>query len=461
MSASDIATASPSLAAPPPLERPLGLFEFVRAVRDSSITIYPAETYRLDFVERPFLWARAYIVNAPDGIKHVLVDNAANYRKTRIARRLLEPGLGVGLLTSEGEVWRRHRRIMAPSFDPRSVASYAPLMTRMTERMLAAWDRLPDGAGIEINGAMMRVTLDIISEAMFSADSADIVDVVSTGAARYQHEVRPTLLDLLPLPDWIPRLSLLKHYERIFGEFDSKIERMIAERGRAGAVERHDLLARLLAAQDEETGGGMTASEVRDQIITIFMAGHETTSLALTWTLYLLSQHPAVEAKMQEELARVLGGRTPINADLPNLPYTRMVIDETLRLYPPAHTLSREAIGPDEIVGHRVRAGASVYIVPWILHRHAALWERPERFEPERFAPEAIAKRPRYAYIPFGAGPRTCIGAAFAITEAMLILATIAQKYRLRLKPGHPVDPQALITLRPRHGMAMLLERRV
>lgn len=451
--------AAPVLPAPRPPKRQLGLFEMVRTVKDNSIATFTDDAYELDFLDRSFLWAHAYIVNDPDAIKHVLLDNAANYTKTRLARRLLEPGLGQGLLTSEGETWRRHRRVMAPSFDPRSVVSYGTLMTDHTEAMLATWDRQPNGAELMFDQAMMRLTLDIIAQAMFSADAADIADLVAIGAERYQVDVRPTLFDLVPLPDWMPRLRSMKFAERIFTDFDRKIERMIAER-RAGKPDRPDLLTRLLAVRDEETGGFLSTKEVRDEIVTIFMAGHETTSLTLTWTLYLLSQHPEAEAKLHAELSDVLGGRTPRAEDVPQLRYARMVIDETLRLYPPAHTLSREAIAPDDVCGHRIPVGSVIYVVPWVLHRHRKLWEWPERFMPERFLPERSGNRPRFAYVPFGAGPRICIGAAFATTEAILLLATIAQRYRLRLKPGYPVAPRGLITLRPRHGMAMILERR-
>ena len=204
----------------------------------------------------------------------------------------------------------------------------------------------------------------------------------------------------------------------------------------------------------------MTPKEVRDQVVTIFMAGHETTSQALSWTFYLLSQNPAAEAKLYDELAAVLAGRTPRYDDLAKLPYTRMVIEESMRLYPPAHTFGRQPIADDEVLGHRIPAGSEVLIMPWLLHRKPSLWENPDRFDPERFAPERAAARPRFAYIPFGAGPRICIGAAFAMAEAMLILATIAQRYRLRLKPGFPVEPHGLITLRPRYGLKMLLEQR-
>jgi cytochrome P450 len=246
----------------------------------------------------------------------------------------------------------------------------------------------------------------------------------------------------------------------ILDEFDASVDRLLTERGRAPDAEPKDLLARLIAARDTETGGGMTAQEVRDQVVTIFMAGHETTAQALAWTWYLLSHHPAAEAKLHEELAGVLGGRTPRNEDLVNLPYTRMVLEEAMRLYPPAHTLGREPIAADEVLGHRIPARSTVLVVPWMLHRKPSLWERPDRFEPERFSAEQTAARPRFAYLPFGAGPRICIGAAFAMAEGMLILATIAQRYRLRVKPGHPVEPQGLITIRPRYGLPMILERR-
>jgi cytochrome P450 len=306
----------------------------------------------------------------------------------------------------------------------------------------------------------MHTTLHIISRAMFSSDSDEIVDVVERGVSEYQTTVRPNLLDLLHVPEWLTELISPRMADGILDEFDASVDRLLTERGRAPDAEPKDLLARLIAARDTETGGGMTAQEVRDQVVTIFMAGHETTAQALAWTWYLLSQHPAAEAKLHEELASMLEGRTPCHEDVANLPYARMVLEEAMRLYPPAHTLGRQPIAADEVSGHRIPAGATVLIVPWMLHRKPSLWERPDRFEPERFSPERTAARPRFTYLPFGAGPRICIGAAFAMEEGILILATIAQRYRLRLKPGHPVEPQGLITIRPRYGLPMILERR-
>ncbi len=453
-------TEAPALAAPRRPEGRMSLRQFLRVVRENILATYLPEDFNEDFIARRLLWRRTFVVNEPSGVRHVLLDNAQNYRKSELSRRILEPGLGRGLITTDGEIWRRHRRIMAPAFDPRSVAGYAPVMTEVTEELLRRWDALPERSEVDVAVAMMHTTLHIISRAMVSSDSDEIIDVVERGVSEYQTTVRPNLLDLLHFPEWFTKLVSPQRSAGILDEFDASVDRLLAARGRAPEAEPRDLLARLIAARDSETGGGMTAQEVRDQVVTIFMAGHETTAQALAWTWYLLSQHPAAEAKLHDELASALAGRTPRHEDLPNLPYTRMVLEESMRLYPPAHTLAREPIAPDEVLGHRIPAGATVLVVPWMLHRKPSLWERPDRFEPERFSPERAAARPRFAYLPFGAGPRICIGAAFAMEEGMLILATIAQRYRLHLKPGHPVEPQGLITIRPRYGLPMILERR-
>jgi cytochrome P450 len=450
----------PVLAAPRRPESRTSLRQSLRAMRENALTAHDPKNFSADIIAERILWRRMFIINEPGAIRHVVLDNAANYTKSEVGRRLLEPGLGRGLLTSEGETWRHHRRIMAPAFDLRSVAGYAPIMTEVTQELLAKWDALPEPRELDVAAAMMHATLHIISRAMFSSDSDEIVDVVESGVNQYQTMVRPSLLDLLHFPLWLTRLIAPLPTEGIFNEFDKKVDQLLTERGREPDAEPKDLLARLIAARDTETGGGMTPKEVRDQVVTIFMAGHETTSQALSWTWYLLSQHPEAEAKLHDELTTVLEGRTPRYEDIADLRYTRMVIEESMRLYPPAHTFGRQPIAADEILGHRIPAGAEVLIMPWLLHRKPSLWENPNRFEPERFSPERAAARPRFAYIPFGAGPRICVGAAFAMAEAMLILATIAQRYRLHRKPGHPVEPQGLITLRPRYGLQMQLERR-
>ena len=390
---------SPTLAMPSRPEGRLTLRQFLRVVRDNTLATYPPEAFDEDIIARRLLWRRRFIINEPNAIRHVLLDNAANYTKSELSRRLLEPALGRGLLTSEGETWRRHRRIMAPAFDHRSIIGYAPIVTEVTAGLVERWDALPDLGEIDVAAEMMHTTLHIISRAMFSSDSDDIVDVVERGVGEYQATMRPSLLDLLRFPVWLTRALSLRRAIGAFDEFDKSVDRLLSTRGREPNTEPRDLLARLIAARDSETGGGMTAKEVRDQVVTIFMAGHETSAQALAWTWYLLSLHPAVEMKLHDELSTVL-------------------------------------------------------------HRKPSLWEHPDRFDPERFSPERVLARPRYAYIPFGAGQRICIGAAFAMTEAMLILAMIAQRYRLHLKPGHPIEPQGLITLRPRYGLRMTLERR-
>jgi cytochrome P450 len=451
---------APNTAMPHWPEGRAGFRQFLRTVRDNTLATYPPEAFDEDIIAQRLLWRRRFIINEPGAIRHVLLDNADNYTKSELTRRLLEPGLGRGLLTSEGETWRRHRRIMAPAFDHRSIVGYAPIMVDVTQNLIARWDALPNSSEIDVAAAMMHTTLHIISRAMFSSDSDDIVDAVEHGVTLYQANVRPSLLDLLRFPRWLTKLFDSRQPTAAFDEFDRLVDRLLDSRGRQPDSEPKDLLGRLIAARDADTGARMTAQEVRDQVVTIFMAGHETTAQALSWAWYLLSLHPAAEAKLHDELSAVLRGRTPHYEDLAKLDYTRMVIEESMRLYPPAHTMAREPIGEDRLLGHRIPAKSLVLIVPWLLHRKPSLWQDPHRFDPERFSPARAVARPRFAYIPFGAGQRICIGAAFAMTEAILILATIAQRYRLRLNPRHPIEPQGLITLRPRHGLRMCLERR-
>lgn len=452
---------TPVLPAPVPPARRLSFFKFVRAMRSSAIESFAQDAYELDIFERKAFGRRLFVINDLAAIKHVLIDNAANYRKTEITRRILEPGLGKGLITSEGETWRQHRRAMSPAFDHRSIAAYTPVMTEAAEELLAQWDKVPAGTGIEVQAAMMQVTLDIISRTMFSSDSDDIINIMGRSAGRYQAEMRPNVMDMLGWPRWLASLPRRKVAQRTLGEFDQVIDRLIDERTRDPGNYPKDLLARLIAARDDQTGGGMSAQEVRDQIITIFLAGHETTAMAMTWTWFLLSQHPQEESKLHAELDSVLGGRAPTHEDLSKLRYTRMVVEESMRIYPPVHTIGRAALADDTLAGRRIPKGSTILIAPWLLHRHVKLWENPGRFDPERFSPERSEARPRFSYMPFGGGKRICIGAAFALAEATILLATLAPRYSLRLVPGHPVEPQGLITLRARHGMKMLLTPRV
>lgn len=448
------------LPAPVPRRRRLSFLQFVRALRESAIESFTQEAYERDILERKMFGRSLFVVNEPAAIKRVLIDNAANYRKTEITRRILEPGLGKGLITSEGETWRSHRRTMSPAFDIRSIAAYIPVMTTAAEELLAQWQAVPAGTAVDVATSMMEVTLNIISRTMFSNDSDDIVTIMARSAGRYQVEMRPNIMDMLGWPNWLAGLPRKNVAARTLGEFDHVVDRLIKERIRDPGSYPKDLLARLVAARDEQTGVGMSAQEVRDHVITIFLAGHETTAMALTWTWFLLSQHPEVETKLHAEIDSVLGGRAPSHEDLGKLVYTRMVIDESMRIYPPVHTMARQAIGEDTLAGQRIPKGSTVMIAPWLLHRHLKLWENPSVFDPERFSPERSSGRARFSYLPFGGGKRMCIGAAFSLAEATILLAALARRYRLRLAPGHRVEPQGLITLRARFGMKMLLHPR-
>jgi cytochrome P450 len=334
------------------------------------------------------------------------------------------------------------------------------VMTAEAEKLNSQWSRSSADQDLDVASAMTEVTLQIISRTMFSSDSDDMVSVLERSAGQFQAQMRPNMMDFIGLPAWLAGLGRLNVAKRTLGEFDAVIDRLIRERTRNIDNAPKDLLSRLIAARDEQTGIGMTAQEVRDHVITIFMAGHETTAMTMIWTWYLLSQHPQVEAKLHDELDRVLAGRTPTHDDVPKLAYTRMIIEESMRMYPPAHTLARVALADDTLCGRRIPKGSTVMIVPWLLHRHKKHWQNPERFSPERFGSDQSANRVRFSYLPFGGGKRICIGAAFALTEATVLLATIANRCRLTLAPGHPVEPQALITLRARHGMKMRISPR-
>ena len=460
MSSLNESASGPVLAGPVPRRARLPMFEFFRTLRGNMIATFTQEAYERDIVERTMFGRHRFIVNEPAAIRRVLLDNAANYQKSEITRRILEPGLGKGLITSEGETWRRQRRTISPAFDHRRIVAYTPIMSGAAQELIEDWGRFGTAGTVEVAQAMMVVTLNIISRAMFSSDSDHIVAIMERGVGRYQARMRPNIMDFVGLPTWLAGLARSRIADRTLGEFDAQIDRLIKMRSSDPGNGPKDLLALLIEARDEQTGRGMSGQEVRDHVITIFMAGHETTAMAMTWTWYLLSQHPAVEAQLYAELEAVLRGRAPNHEDLGKLTYTRMVIEESMRLYPPVHTIAREALADDTLAGRHVPKGSTVLIVPWVLHRHLKLWQNPWRFDPMRFSPERSAERPRFAYLPFGGGRRICIGAAFATAEAMILLAAVAQRYRLRLAPGHPVEPQGLITLRARHGLKMELQAR-
>jgi cytochrome P450 len=349
---------------------------------------------------------------------------------------------------------------MAPSFDPRSVMAYVDMMAATSTEFADRWAEAPDGAEKDVSAEMTALTLQIISRTMFSGDAGEMTGI--TGAALSDGADAAFnfgLLDVLPIIGPMRLAAKAKLMEKIFAPLDGVIQRLIeARRADPGKT---DLLGRLVAALDVETGKGLSAKEVRDEVLTIFIAGHETTASAMTFVWYVLSQFPQWEAKLHAELGAVLGGRTPTESDLPKLVLTRRIIEEAMRLYPPAPGLSaRVALQADELAGQPIAAGSTILVSSWVLHRHRKLWDDPERFDPDRFSPERSEGRPRFAYLPFGGGPRVCIGQVLAMTEATLILATLAQRFRLRVRPGHAVEIQHRVTIRPCGGLPMRLEKR-
>ena len=396
----------------------------------------------------------SYLVTHPDYVRHVLQDNHRNYNKGRITHTYLKPLLGEGLLTSEGEFWLRQRRLIQPAFHKQRLAHFGQAMTDKTLAMLQRWQAYADsGEPFDVSAEMMRLTLSIVGQTLFSAEVEDTSAEVGEAMEVAQAHVNYRSTHPFSLPERFPT-PRNRRFHQARATFDRVLLDIIEERRRSGE-DKGDLLGMLLAARDEATGEGMSNQQLRDEAVTLFLAGHETTSNTLTWTWYLLAEHPAVARRLREELAAVLGGRTPTVADVPHLKYTVQVIEEAMRLYPAAWVVARGAIGADEIGGYPIPAGSMISISPFITHRHPDFWPVPEAFDPDRFTPERSAGRPRYAYFPFGGGPRQCIGNNFAMLEATLLLATIAQAGRLDLVPGHPVVPEPLVTLRPRHGMRM------
>jgi len=410
-----------------------------------------ARTYG-DITGMRYYTFRVFFINHPDFIEDVLVTNARKFHKGRVLRanKIL---FGEGLLTSEDSFWLRQRRLAQPAFHRSRIATYAETMVRYTERVLESWR---DGEERDIHQEMMRITLQIVGKTLFDAD-----------VAKDAHQVGKSLELLLELsadfrrsiliPSWVPTPRNIRKKLAV-KKLDKIIYRIIEER-RVSGRDAGDLLSMLLVARDED-GSRMTDKQLRDESITLFLAGHETTANALTWTWWLLAQNPAAENKLHAELSSVLSGRAPALDDIAKLKYTEQVLTESLRLYPPAWGTARLAIEDHEIGGYKVPKGTGVSLSQWVMHRDPRWFDAPEEFRPERWE-DGLAKRlPRFAYFPFGGGPRQCIGNTFALMEATLVLATIAQRYRFRLMERHAVVPLPSITLRPRHGIRAILEAR-
>jgi cytochrome P450 len=382
-------------------------------------------------------------------------------RKTPQMRHALSPLLGDGLFISDGDLWRKRRRIVAPIVHASRMALFAPTMVEVANETAERWAQLPNGAPIDALREMATLTAEIICRTIFGPHlgSEHATEIVAAFSA-YQREVGQIDLPyLLGLPDWLPRFQspavhrAAKRIDRVLDDIIRRCE----ERLLGG---EQSMIRMLLEARDPETGDTLDRTALRNEAAVIFMAGHETTANSLAWTWFLLSQAPAVEARLHAELAEVLGGRLPGLDDVPRLCYTRAVFEEAIRLYPPVPLLGRQALRDEVIRNRKVAAGSLVVVIPWLLHRHRLLWEQPDHFIPERFLPENVGARQRYSYIPFSVGPRVCAGQAFGLTEAILCLATLAQRARLRLAPGAVVQPVCRLTLRPGDALPMLVESR-
>jgi cytochrome P450 len=400
---------------------------------------------------------RGYLLTNPDDVRHVLQDNARNYHKSPLYDKL-RLFLGNGLLTSEDDLWLRQRRIAQPAFHRQRMTALAGVMAEAARDAAARWQPFASaGQPVDVDEEMMRLTRTVVVRALLGADLGPFTSTIDQAWAIVNQHVGESFWSLGVADRWPTRKN--RRFQAARAVLRGAVDHVITERRRSPS-DSADLLSMLMSARDEETGEAMTDEQLRVEVTTFLLAGQETTSLALTWTWYLLSQNARARQRLEDELDVVLDGRPPEYPDLANLTYLRMVIDESMRLYPPAWGFSRQALADDRLGGFLLPRGWLAFVIPYVLHRLPAFWTDPDAFDPERFSPERSADRPKFAYIPFGAGPRQCIGNQFALIETQLIVATLAQAYRLQLVPRHRAEPWPLITLRPRYGMPMIIERR-
>ena len=434
-------------AAPKRATQVLPPWRAILQIRRNALTTWGDPAYERDIISGPFLGRQSFLLNHPDAIRRVLVDNAANYGRTPAAIRILRPILGDGLFLAEGNAWKHQRRTMAPAFAPRSLDVAAAHIAAVAGEMVA--DLKARGtAAVDLLRTVQRAALEIAGRSFFSQGMAEHGAVLRAAFERYgTRTARPSFLDFLLGPDTPSPLDAARWW--FARDFKRVLDRMIQERAATPPADPpRDLFDVLVAARDPETGQGFTPVQLRDQIATLAVAGHETTALTMFWSAYLLGLAPEVQEAVAAEVEGVDLAPDAAARAMDRLPLTKAVVQEALRLYPPAFTIVRMARGPDELVGHPVPAGSLVVTAPWILHRHRHRWAHPERFDPTRFLPGAPPPD-RFAYLPFGVGPRVCIGAQFALIEATLVLARLVQAFRLEILPPKRVTPVAVVTTVP------------
>jgi cytochrome P450 len=393
----------------------------------------------------------------PEAVEHVLARNHKNYRKPESFNRPVGLLAGKGLLTDEGPSWLRKRKLAQPAFGRPRLAALDVPVARATEAMLSRWDRGGEGRAVDILPEMMGLSLAVASTALFGVDISGEADEIGRAYREAFAHVGHLMNHPFAPPQWIPTAR-----NRRFAAARAVIDRVVLDliaRRREGEV-HDDLLAMLMAGRDEESQGRLSDRQLRDEVLTLLTAGHETVGAALSWAWSLLAGHPDVQRALHDEVDAALGGQPPTTADLARLPLCRAVFEEGMRLYPPAWGQPRQALAEDEIGGYAIPAKGYVMVCQYLTHRHPEFWDEPDRFRPERFLGEAPAGRPRFAYFPFGGGPRVCIGSQFALIEAPLVLATVARRYAMEPVPGHPVVPDPTFTLRPKHGVKVMLRRR-
>jgi cytochrome P450 len=446
-----------------PRERQLGMLGLIRVLATNPLEAWTSAHFEQPIVAGGLPFARAVVVSEPGAIRRVLLENAENYRKDWMQRRVLSAGLADGLLSVEGKRWRIQRRTLAPLFARRSVIGFAPEVAAAADALVVRL-RQRCGQTIDVMAEVTRFTLSVLERTIFSDGiGADREDIRVAMQRYFEAASRIDPFDVLNLPDFVPRPTRL-HVRATLRFFEETIDSLIAARRKRRAENPEglprDLLTLLLEARDAETGEGLSEAEVRANVLTFISAGHETTANCLTWSLYLLSQAPEWRERVRAEAERELDkGDVSTLAD--RLPVTRAVIDESNRLYPPISAISRAALGPDTLAGHAIERGTMVVIAPYVLHRHRALWTRPDAFDPGRFLPGEREQIDRFAYLPFGAGPRLCIGSPFALQEASIAVAMLAKNFTWDLALGHRVRPIQKMTLRPADGMPMVLQERL
>ena len=446
--------------APTPRPRPLGPLALLKALRTNPIECWTKAHFEEPIVLGRFPFVRYAVVSDPAAIRKILVEDQSAFRKSTIERRVLASRMPNGVVTVDGEQWQRLRRTLAPTFGRSMTGGFAPAIARVAATLVERWQNLSDGGVVEVKAEMSRVALEALVGCIFSEGLGDPKAVCDATTRYYATCGGLDPFDVLGLPDFVPRFTRLgvRHVLRAFYE---ALSAAIAERRRSLAAEPNaprDMLGAMLAAKDPQTGQQMTETEVNDNVMTFIFGGQETTSSALTWAIYLLSQSPEWRERVAKEADDVIGGRVLDAVDA--LVQTRAVVEEALRLYPPIIGITRTALRRTELAGHRIERGTMVVISPYVVHRHRLLWSDPDIFDPTRFLPGRSKTIERYTYLPFGVGPRMCIGAALAVQEATVVLATLMRRFVLELVPGQSVWPVIDFTMKPRDGLRMTVTGR-